>query len=70
MQGDKGFPDLVLAKQRRVIFAELKSATGKLSQDQEDWMTELESPVGGSHETYVWRPDDIDEIGKVLGPDA
>jgi len=88
MQGDKGFPDLVLAKAGRVIFAELKSATGKVSKEQQEWLDELTDHQftypqliieqsgktieikPGPGEVYVWRPDDIDEIGKVLGPNA
>ena len=85
MQGDKGFPDLVLAKRGRVVFAELKSRTGKPSEDQRDWLGELSATdpeswrvvmtgATSGHrgpmnvEVYVWRPDDIDQIGKVLGP--
>jgi hypothetical protein len=85
MQGDKGFPDLVLAKQGRVVFAELKSRTGKPTVEQRDWLGALsrtdpeswKSALTGatsghngpmSFEVYVWRPDDIDQIGKVLGP--
>ena len=30
MQGDTGFPDLVIARDGQVIFAELKSAKGRL----------------------------------------
>jgi hypothetical protein len=65
MQGDKGFPDLVLAKDGRVIFAELKSATGKLTKEQREWLDEF-SGLPTSPETYVWRPHHLDSIGKVL----
>jgi len=81
MQGDKGFPDLVLAKAGRVIFAELKSGKGKLAAEQNEWLIELSGwhrkvppeawdmgAVLGRVEVYVWRPGDIDQIGKVLGP--
>jgi hypothetical protein len=72
MQGDKGFPDLVLAKGGRVVFAELKSDKGKLSADQKDWIAALDAPPGWdsemSHEVHVWYPDDLDAIGKILGP--
>lgn len=36
-----GFPDLVLVKEGRVIFAELKTETGKLSPAQERWLKKL-----------------------------
>lgn len=62
--GDAGFPDLVLARAGRVIFAELKSATGHLTPSQADWLTQLGS--GQTVETYLWRPADIDEIAKLL----
>jgi hypothetical protein len=70
MQGDKGFPDLVLAKDGRVIFAELKSDTGKLGKDQSEWLDELGRDMATEVEVYVWRPANLDWIGKVLGPNA
>lgn len=49
-----GFPDLVLAHVRHgVIFAELKSATGRVRPDQETWINTL--AMAGAHAT-VWRP--------------
>lgn len=59
--GDPGFPDLVLARNGRVIFAELKSDRGRLSAHQQAWLDHLEPPMGGiesDHEVYVWRPQD------------
>ena len=35
-----GFPDLVLLKVPRIIFAELKTATGKLTDDQREWLSD------------------------------
>lgn len=67
MQGDKGFPDLVLAKAGRVIFAELKSARGSVSKEQLAWLVDLDDG-SGKPEVYVWRPADLDAIGKLLGP--
>ena len=58
--GDIGFPDLVLVHPRRgVIFAELKTAIGKLSDEQNDW---LEALYAAGAEAYVWRPRDIEYI--------
>jgi hypothetical protein len=57
-----GFPDLCLVRDR-IIMAELKNETGKLSEDQLEWIAALE--VAGV-ETYVWRPQDLDEIMRVL----
>ena len=56
-QGHVGFPDLVLAHPTRgVIFAELKSAVGRVSEAQRDWLDTLE--LAGV-EAYVWRPTDL-----------
>lgn len=55
IEGDAGFPDLVLAHPTRgVIFAELKRQTGRLSKPQEAWNTRLQAGA----ECYVWRPSD------------
>ena len=53
-QGDgKGWPDLVLVRDR-VLYVELKSATGRLSEDQSEWLLALEK----AHvEVHVWRPE-------------
>ena len=58
IQGDVGFPDLVLAKGGRVILAELKTDTGKTSQAQRDWMF-----ASGAE---LWRPGDWPLIEAVL----
>ncbi len=65
MSGEKGFPDLVLVRPPRLIFAELKSKTGRLSLDQELWLADLERIPTGI-EVYLWRPSDIDEIQAIL----
>lgn len=62
--GDTGFPDLVLAHPKRgVIFAELKSAIGKLSDRQQAWLDTLKQ---AGAEVYVWRPADIEQIKAIL----
>jgi len=60
----KGWPDLVLVRDDRLVFVELKRS-GKLapSPDQAAVLTLL----GGAAEAYVWTPDDIDEIALTLG---
>lgn len=63
LQGDKGWPDLVLAhKDRGLIVAELKTDTGKVSFEQQAWLTHL-APWA---EVHVWRPKDIDFIAERL----
>jgi hypothetical protein len=65
VQGDgKGFPDLVLVRPHRVIFAELKSNKGKLSDEQEKWVMDLKRSEGV--ECYVWRPDFWSVIERIL----
>jgi VRR-NUC domain len=61
--GDPGFPDLVLARQGRVIFAELKTARGKVSQQQTEWIGALNGIAVG---VYVWRPADWPIIQEML----
>jgi len=60
MQGHVGWPDLALAKGGRFIAAELKSARGKPSNEQLDWLAAL-----GDH-GRLWRPSDIREIEETL----
>jgi hypothetical protein len=74
----KGWPDLMLIRERdkRLIFAELKSEVGAIRPDQRrvldvlsSLVTEVVDPIGpgGARvEVYVWRPSDIDEIERLL----
>lgn len=72
VQGDgKGFVDCVLVHPERrildkprLLFVELKSETGNLSKEQEDWVIWLRS---AGQKVYVWRPSDFDEAKRVLG---
>ncbi len=59
-----GFPDCVMVRGNRLIFAELKSEKGKLSPEQERWLEDLGAT--GRCEVYLWRPSDIEEIMKCL----
>ena len=45
----EGFPDLVLVRSPRLIFAELKTETGEVSAEQQVWLDELRK----SHEITV-----------------
>lgn len=64
IQGDPGFPDLVLARRGRIIFAELKSEKGTLDPDQKIWLEHLDP--SDEYEIYVWRPSDRREIEETL----
>ena len=61
-----GFPDLVMVKPPRVIFAELKRQEGKPKPEQERWLETLGQCDGV--EVYLWRPGDMDALVKVLLP--
>lgn len=60
MKGDKGFPDLTLARRGVVMFAELKSEVGRLSKEQKEWGEELGDLF------HVWRPSDLPRIADLL----
>ena len=59
-----GFPDLVLVNATRVIFAELKTRTGKVTAEQELWLTVLRHTE--KVEVYLWRPADLAQIQTIL----
>jgi len=63
---EKGYPDITLWHAKRKVFAlaELKTVKGKLSAEQIAVHAELKA-CGMT--VYVWRPDEWDEIEKVLG---
>lgn len=55
-----GFPDLVLARNGVVIFAELKSQRGVLSNEQRAWAAQL------GIAWRLWRPRDLPDIAREL----
>lgn len=59
IQGDPGWPDLVLAHpQHGIIFAELKAARGRVTAEQQAWLDVLHGEV--------WRPKDRELIVRRL----
>jgi hypothetical protein len=56
MRGDKGFPDLVLAKKRRLIIAELKRTGEDPTPEQLEWLEVLGSVPDIL--VVVWRTED------------
>lgn len=62
MVGDRGFPDLVLARPPRIVFAELKTERGKLGKGQGPWLKALRPAA----EVYLWRPSDWTDIRRIL----
>jgi hypothetical protein len=59
-----GFPDLILTRNDRLVVAELKSDTGKVSSDQELWLDAF-SQIPGV-EVFVWRPAEWSEVVETL----
>ena len=63
----RGFPDLVLVHRTRgIVFAELKTDSGKLSEHQVEWAATI---LSGGGEHHIWRPTDLSKIAKRLGPE-
>jgi hypothetical protein len=59
----QGFPDCVMVKDDRLIFAELKSETGQPTLEQYFWLLAL---TKANQEVYLWRPSDFENIADVL----
>ena len=60
-----GFPDEILVRPPRIVFAELKTDTGKPTPMQTEWLDQL----AACHlEVFLWRPHMIDEIAAYLTP--
>jgi hypothetical protein len=59
-----GFPDLLLVRGQRVIAAELKTETGRLTTAQAKWLAAFDAT--GRVETYVWRPSMTDAVRALL----
>ena len=57
MQGDPGFPDLVLARKGEVLFLELKSQKGRMTEAQTAWHYEL-----GIARAHLVLPEDLDDV--------
>lgn len=54
-RSQRGFPDLVIAGPGGVLWVELKSATGRLSPEQETWRRALR---GAGQVWCCWQPAD------------
>lgn len=64
-QGHSGFPDLCLARDGRVIFLELKTMVGILSESQRAWL----EAIGGTADvdSMIVTPDRLDQALTMLG---
>jgi hypothetical protein len=64
VQGDgRGFVDLVLVRDTRLLFAELKADKRYPSPEQRAWIDALRA---AGQEVFVWRPADWDTIVSTL----
>lgn len=63
-EGEPGFPDLTLVRDRRLILAELKDERGAEGDEQQKWSALLRQVPGV--EVYLWRPRHWDEIRRAL----
>jgi hypothetical protein len=59
MQGDAGFPDLVLVGRGKVLFVELKTKDGRLTDEQVAWGDAI--GMAGAN-WKVWRPADWPDV--------
>jgi hypothetical protein len=59
----KGFPDLVLLREGRLLVAELKRQGRKPTTAQREW---LDAFAAAGVETHVWKPSDWPKIETVL----
>lgn len=60
-----GFPDLVLLRPPRLVFAELKTEKGRIRPEQRAWVEAL-SGCTQAPESYLWRPRDLEEVQGIL----
>lgn len=58
-----GLPDLLLVREDRILWAELKAQDGTTTPEQREWIARLRA---AGQTVYVWRPADWPVIEKVL----
>jgi hypothetical protein len=61
-RSEPGWPDLALVRER-LVMAELKTDTGRVSESQQRWLALLDA---AGVEAHLWRPKDIDDVLRVL----
>lgn len=62
-RSEPGFPDLVLVREQRLVFAELKTDRGRIRPEQQEWLERLHETGA---EVYVWRPRDFELVHRRL----
>jgi hypothetical protein len=58
-----GMLDLILIRRPRIVWVELKSQRGRLSDDQRCWLDDLRAC---GQEVYIWRPSDWPAVERIL----
>lgn len=70
LHSPSGFPDLVMVRPPRLVFAELKTdRKGSVTTpDQHEWLELLRQLPGQPYGigVYLWRPSDFDDVREVL----
>lgn len=61
---EPGWVDLVCLKPPVLVLAELKTAQGRLTPHQRQWLESLRQVTTVS--THLWRPDDVEAITQLL----
>ncbi|MDQ8706720.1 VRR-NUC domain-containing protein [Streptomyces sp. LHD-70] len=66
-RSDAGWPDEVFGhvEQRRTVFVEFKTDSGRIRPAQRVWLTHLSD---SGFEVGLWRPSDLHTVLRVLGP--
>jgi hypothetical protein len=62
-RSEAGFPDIVCVRRDRILFIELKTEKGRLSEEQERWLSALGLAGAAVH---CWRPSDWPAIEAAL----
>ena len=63
-KSEPGFPDLTMTRNGRMVYAELKTQSGRTTPEQDAWLAALAECDG--NEVFVWRPSDFQEITETL----
>lgn len=58
-----GLPDLLLVREDRILWAELKAQDGTTTPEQRAWIEELRA---AGQTVFIWRPSDWPTIERVL----
>lgn len=64
LQGDPGFPDLVLVRGETLLFCELKRRPNKVEPAQQKWLDALEAAWGEVE--VCWVPEEMDWLLSML----